>query len=189
MHFSRIQDDFISSLNAFIFNLNATRFQIDALTGIPNRGLIFQMLEKEHSRGLRKQVVHSIAIIDIDFFKKVNDEYGHLAGDRVLKRIAQLFTNSLREYDSIGRYGGEEFLFCMPDTSIKHAAFIMERLRKAIQALSITINDIVTLNITCSIGLSEWDPKLSLLGVISQADSALYSAKNSGRNKVEIWRD
>jgi len=186
-YFSHTHDEFIACLNSFIFSLHSTRLQIDTLTGLPNRGLIFQILDKEQSRGIRKKINHSVAMIDIDFFKKINDEYGHQVGDIVLKNLSKLFVNFLRKYDSIGRYGGEEFIFCMPETSLKEAIIICERLRKRIEETEIKISNYSNIKFTCSFGLSEWQSDLSLDEVIKRSDIALYSAKNSGRNKVVVW--
>lgn len=185
--FSGTQDEFMTYINSFFSSINSVKFQFDSLTKLPNRSLILQILEQEHSRALRKKRGYCVGIADIDFFKNINDKYGHLAGDETLRKISQLFLTSMREYDSIGRYGGEEFIICMPETSLKDAKLIMEKLRKRLVELTININKINSINITCSFGISELGSNLSLSEVINNSDIALYSAKNSGRNKVVAW--
>ena len=187
--FSETQDEFMVCINSFSTSINSARFQIDGLTKLPNRNLILQILEQEHSRSLRKKRTYCVGIADIDFFKNINDNYGHLAGDETLRQVSQFFLASMREYDSIGRYGGEEFIICMPETSLKEAKLIMEKLCKHLAELTIKINETSCINITCSFGLSELNNDLSLTEIINNSDIALYSAKNSGRNKVVAWSE
>ncbi|MDY0151199.1 MAG: GGDEF domain-containing protein [Candidatus Cloacimonas sp.] len=163
----------------------------DSLTGLRNRryldGNLFQMV----ILAARHKVPVCFAMIDIDFFKRVNDTYGHLAGDYVLKELARLLTNEFRKSDISIRYGGEEFLVILFDTVIERSKEMMEEFRKKIEGHSFEYRNQV-IPITISIGIScdeNQDPEHTELSkFISCADAAMYSAKNSGRNKVFIHR-
>ncbi|GAM09503.1 response regulator PleD [Geobacter sp. OR-1] len=158
----------------------------DELTGIKNRRQIMKRLDEEFSRASRLGEPLCIIIMDIDHFKKINDTYGHPCGDRVLKQVASLITENLRNYDRIGRIGGEEFLLVSPGSSIDDARTLAERLRQTINneqfgeggcRFSITISAGVT-------ALAQADDNVDIL--IKRADEALYEAKQSGRNRVVI---
>ena len=127
-------------------------------------------------------------MIDIDFFKKVNDTYGHASGDAVLRGVAAIIKSTLRESDIPSRYGGEEFAVLLPYTHLKEAEIVGERLRKAIESSPIPINDensdIKSINVTISMGLAEYDSKESGEELFERADKALYEAKKGGRNRV-----
>ena len=184
--FVHAEEKFLDSLNALHSSVTSTKHGFDFLTNIPNRGLIELILEKEYAYFERNGGDYCIALADIDLFKNVNDTYGHFAGDEVLKAVAKQFTLFLRKYDSVGRYGGEEFLFCLPKTDLHEAKNIMERVRLKIQNLSIQINKQEAINITCSFGLYKFAPGKTLSEIISKADEAMYFAKENGRNRVEI---
>jgi len=160
----------------------------DYLTGLYNRRYLFDFLDKEVSRAQRYKVRFSIMIFDIDFFKKINDTYGHQSGDLVLKAISEKATSMIRSADLLARYGGEEFVVVMPQTETQGAATIAERLRGAIEGMDIPV-DGQTVRITISVGVATHVPKsikLTIEEFIDRADKALYNAKNSGRNKVVI---
>ena len=129
---------------------------------------------------------------DIDFFKSVNDTYGHAVGDLVLKTIAKIVRGQLREYDIAGRYGGEEFSILLPFTKIEEAIRVAERLRKSIENYEIDISkvnpdsDIKKINVTLSLGIYEMTPDDNDEDLLKKADKALYQAKNTGRNKVVV---
>ena len=176
---------FLDALNVLHSSITSTKHGFDFLTNIPNRGLIELILEKEYAFFERNGGDYCIALADIDFFKKVNDTYGHFVGDKVLKALAKQFTLSLRKYDSVGRYGGEEFIFCLPKTGLTEARNIMERIRLKTQNLSIRLNKGETVNITCSFGLAKFTSGKALSEIISMADEAMYFAKEKGRNRVE----
>ena len=129
---------------------------------------------------------------DIDFFKKVNDTYGHAVGDLVLKTIAKVIRSQLREYDIAGRYGGEEFSILLPFTKIEEAKMVAERLRKSIENKVINISkvnpdaEVKEIKVTISLGIYEIKPDDEDDDLLKKADKALYEAKNTGRNKVVI---
>ena len=152
----------------------------DELTQLYNRRKIVETINYELKKFNRMKNNFSIILIDIDFFKKINDNYGHIVGDNVLKEFANILKTNVRDYDIVGRWGGEEFIIIAPDTSIQNAEKLANKLRKTIES-----SDFKNINkITASFGVShskEGDDKVSLL---DRADRALYTSKNSGRNKV-----
>jgi two-component system, cell cycle response regulator len=155
----------------------------DPLTGILNRRAILDNLSTELDRTRRKNLTLSVGLCDIDFFKKVNDTYGHQAGDDVLCSFVEAIQNSVRPYDLIGRYGGEEFLLVVPESTGLKEEGIYERVRS-----SIADNKISTrageISITVSIGVFASTGKETVDEIIAAADEALYKAKDSGRNKI-----
>ena len=163
---------------------------IDPLTGLNNRRCFFDMAQIEFERALRYQHPVSIIMLDIDFFKNVNDSHGHLIGDAVLKIIADRCRMVLRSSDKIGRYGGEEFVILLPQTALSMAEKTAERIRKLVCDRPLLIEN-VKINMTVSLGVSCMDEEssLTLEQVLDQADQALYQAKQSGRNRVRTWQD
>ncbi|HEY3704802.1 MAG TPA: GGDEF domain-containing protein [Terracidiphilus sp.] len=156
----------------------------DGLTGLWNHRAIVERLEEELLRASRERVSLSVILIDIDYFKKVNDTFGHVAGDHVLRDVSAIFTRSLRAYDCVGRYGGEEFLVILPSCAIEGALARAEQLRQAVESAHITAADTV-LRVTASFGVaSDFPPHCETEAVIRAVDAALYDAKNSGRNRV-----
>ena len=145
----------------------------DALTGLPNRRVLQEMLPREMARARRSESPLCLAIIDIDHFKNYNDTHGHLAGDEVLRACARQWDGALRGEDTLVRFGGEEFLVVLPDTSPEQAAEIIERLRLE-----------TPMGQTCSAGLAVWDGAESIDDLLGRADKALYLAKASGRNQL-----
>lgn len=156
----------------------------DSLTGLQTRDIMEQHIKRELSRAERSGTAFSIALCDLDHFKRVNDQHGHQAGDIVLAGIAQLIEDSLRAYDEAFRYGGEEFLLLLPETDKADAVAVVERLRKDIEAASFDA-DGTRLQITMSFGVAEFAPGKDSPALISEADKKLYLAKKSGRNRVE----
>jgi len=165
------------------------RFQAthDGLTALWNRGVIMDLLGRELARSRREHVSTSILMCDLDHFKSVNDTYGHLAGDDVLKETAKRLLSSVRSYDLVGRYGGEEFLVILNNCNPAYALARAEQICKTIaQKPAQTSSGAVP--ITMSLGLlvsQEWDC-LPLEELLQHADEALYAAKASGRNCVKI---
>jgi len=155
----------------------------DSLTGIPNRRNISNMLHKEVTRCTRNGACFSMIMCDIDFFKSVNDNYGHDVGDYVLKRVADVLKFNLREHDIVSRWGGEEFLIMLPDTSSDDAFTVAEKLRKAVKDALMEIDD-VSFNVTMTFGVASFDGELGLEKSIKRADDALYEGKQTGRDKV-----
>jgi diguanylate cyclase (GGDEF)-like protein len=171
-------------------DLLSTITQIDPLTGAYSRAEIQFRIIQEIARYQRNNQSFSVLEIDIDHFKKVNDTYGHDAGDIVLNALIQLLKSELRISDSIGRIGGEEFLVLLPKTDRQEAIQIAERMRLVIQNSSITINDTLSIQITISIGvaminssyLNEQNHQNIMQSLVQQVDQAMYQAKNNGRN-------
>ena len=165
---------------------------LDALTGFYNRRQLEERIKQEVSNAKRQHAPLCGIMTDIDYFKKVNDTYGHAVGDLVLQTIAKVIRGQLREYDIAGRYGGEEFSILLPFTKINEAKMVAERLRKAVESKTIDIskvnneNDTKTLKITISMGIYEIKENDKEEDLLLKADKALYQAKNTGRNKVVI---
>ncbi len=162
----------------------------DELTQIMNRRSLFRHLHREWARASRKNTEISILLMDIDFFKKINDSYGHQVGDAVLRELASRIKDSVRPYDGLGRYGGEEFLLVLSECSIKEAVKVAERIRQVISSTPFTIGDL-KLFITISIGIAATsNPTVETPDeLIRKADIALYRAKNSGRNCIRTFPD
>ena len=157
----------------------------DQLTGVNNRRRFIELAEVEINRSLRYGRIFSLIIFDLDHFKHVNDEYGHLAGDVVLKTVAQTCKDCLRGSDIFGRFGGEEFVFLLPETNLEEGQLFAERMRIAIQNISFLAIDI-DLKISASFGITsnEDQNSMKLEEMLRAADQALYKAKSSGRNCV-----
>jgi diguanylate cyclase (GGDEF)-like protein/PAS domain S-box-containing protein len=155
----------------------------DALTGVMSRHALVERLGGLITSANRYQRPFSIAMADIDHFKRVNDEYGHQAGDIVLRLIAAAFHDALRDTDYIGRYGGEEFLFLMPEITLDQAEATLQRIRSSIADMDIDIGQ-QTIRITFSAGVAEYQPGESLDQLIGRVDQALYRAKREGRNRI-----
>ncbi|HEV2524599.1 MAG TPA: GGDEF domain-containing protein, partial [Gammaproteobacteria bacterium] len=133
----------------------------------------------------RKSVNIAIIMLDIDFFKKINDTYGHESGDEVLKAVAEKITKNIRKSDVVCRYGGEEFLIVFPDTSQDEAKHVSEILREAIKTISLQSKLVLIENITASFGVSAFPENgLTKQELIASADKALYQAKKEGRDRV-----
>lgn len=158
---------------------------IDYLTGVSNRRHFMQQAELELIRSIRYDNPLSIFMMDIDFFKKINDSHGHKAGDTVLKKLAEVCRQTLREVDIIGRIGGEEFAILLPETDRTEAADVAERLRVAIANVKVPLESGLPLHFTISIGVASLATKEDNMDVLlNLADNALYEAKETGRNKV-----
>ncbi|MDB5385025.1 MAG: hypothetical protein JWM11_671 [Planctomycetaceae bacterium] len=156
----------------------------DALTGVANRRSLFDTLDKEWSRANRQRTDLSCVMIDVDFFKSINDLHGHLLGDVVLKSIAQRLVEVCRDYDNVYRYGGEEFCIVLPETSEDGAMTCAERCRASIAASPIVAGD-RSIPVTASFGVAVRTDSMATPGqLISAADHALLVAKSSGRNRV-----
>lgn len=155
----------------------------DTLTGLPNREAYQQRLIDEHARFHRYGSPLSIIVCDVDYFKKINDTYGHLAGDKVLQLIARSLKRNIREVDFIARYGGEEFVILMPGTEIQQAQQAAEKLRKAVEASPFNFKK-ERVQITMSFGAAQFCPNEMPDETFDRADKALYQAKTNGRNMV-----
>jgi diguanylate cyclase len=157
--------------------------QVDELTGLLNRRYIMKSLNEQMARAQRTGLTCSVAIIDLDFFKRINDQFGHPVGDEVLRTFAITLSANLRTIDKFGRYGGEEFLVILPDTTKDEAVRILDRLRSIVSEVDwATLSGMM--NVTMSGGISEVRQQDSADDILARADAALYRAKDAGRNRV-----
>lgn len=157
----------------------------DPLTGLANRRAFEAEAAQMAARAQRNASALTVGIADIDHFKKVNDQYGHPAGDLVLCEISRLIGRAARATDFAARIGGEEFGLLFPDASEEQARGVAERIREAVAGACITTADGDQLRVTISIGLASMEPGTALSDALAQADSALYRAKDKGRNRIE----
>ena len=156
----------------------------DDLTGLWNHRIIVERLREEMSRSRSEGTPLSVLLVDVDHFKKINDSFGHPAGDLVLKEISTIFTRSLRPRDCVGRYGGEEFLIILPGCAMKHALTRAEQMRQAVEQARV-MDGKTALQVTASFGVAaEFSPEHEAEAVIRAVDTALYRAKSSGRNCI-----
>lgn len=160
---------------------------LDPLTGARSRRNMMDELEREHARAQRMGTTFGLALCDVDHFKAVNDTHGHLAGDAVLLSVVSRIVSNLRPYDSIFRYGGEEFLIALPDSTLGTAVGIAERLCQTIRAAPILIEGGPAIDATASLGVCVVGRELPLSDAMERADRALYAAKEGGRNRVVAW--
>jgi diguanylate cyclase (GGDEF)-like protein len=169
----------LSKANADLQRLSRT----DRLTGLNNRGYWEECLGQEFARQKRYGPKSSLVIFDIDHFKKINDHYGHQAGDEVIRTTAQLLMRNMRNSDIAGRYGGEEYVVLLVDTASDGAVYFAERLRKSVESQSITYND-QTIRWTISLGVSQAAGEMAAAkDWLEAADQALYRSKQGGRNR------
>jgi two-component system cell cycle response regulator len=157
----------------------------DSLTGLLNKKEILRILAAELTRARRHSTSVSVMMLDLDYFKSINDTYGHQAGDAVLVTAGELFEKHVRGIDYVGRYGGEEILIVLPATTEIESVEIAERIRRSLASTAIAVNDFEQINLTVSIGIAifpaDGEDESTLL---SHADQALYQAKGAGRNQV-----
>ena len=158
----------------------------DFLTGINNRRNFMELAEKEMNRSRRYKHPCSLLMLDIDHFKKINDTYGHSAGDKVLIEFCMVCLKELRENDVFGRIGGEEFAIVLVESDANKALFAAERIRQSVASNKMNYDDEAKINLTVSIGITEMLSGDDLNSIFERADTALYHAKESGRNRVKI---
>lgn len=161
----------------------------DALTGLYNRWYVIEKIESEINRALRHKTPISLLMLDLDHFKRVNDTYGHPAGDLVLQVVGRLLRESCRIYDVPGRYGGEEFCIVLPETHLGNSTTVAERIRRRLAETQFDCSG-SRIEVTASMGIAavtDEDSVLSASSLIERADQALYTAKSRGRNRVELW--
>jgi diguanylate cyclase (GGDEF)-like protein len=170
---------------------NARLFEsatIDNLTGLLRRETILAHLERELQRAVRHDRPLAVGMADLDHFKEINDRHGHLVGDSVLKRVAQAITSGLRSADLVGRYGGEEFLFVLPESDEEGARVVAEKIRQAVADIQLRLDARTVLSVTVSIGLaslSQLADAVSATGLIAAADNRLLQAKTAGRDRIK----
>lgn len=184
-HFAAIERDVsqIKKMEAKLIKL-AT---IDQLTNILNRGTFFQVAEHHFSLFLRDKTPFTLLMIDIDNFKKINDQQGHIAGDNILKWLGQHLKNTFRKIDIIGRYGGEEFIILLPQSTLKTAKEKALKLKENIDTSLVPSIENTRIHLTVSLGVVEVSTyDHSLMELVSRVDNLLYKAKNKGKNCV-VW--
>jgi len=187
-----------SAVNAMLMAIQKTKTELlqaqeslrfhaehDGLTGVLNRRAIRDLLRKELARCRREKSTMGVILADVDHFKKINDRYGHGAGDAVLVTAMQRISSTLRSYDVVGRYGGEEFLIIAPGCDLELAQKLAERIRTAVGDQPVDLGDetaSITLSLGVTLGTAESDPEF----LVALADTAMYQAKRKGRNRVEV---
>lgn len=173
----------IQTLNQELQNIS----RIDGLTGVFNRRHFDELFELEYKRICRSNADSSVIMLDIDHFKKVNDNHGHPAGDFIIKTLAKVVQFSIRETDVCGRYGGEEFVVFLPETNAENAVVVGQRIRKACEKL-VPVYEETEIRFTVSVGIAQFEKSYtSPVDWMEKADQALYKAKNAGRNQVCIF--
>lgn len=192
---SKEYEDFVAARKRLSLEIATVRREfeeelngLDPLTGIPGRMGMLTRLREQHEMAARHLQSCVIAMLDLDHFKVVNDSYGHPVGDQVLIRIAREMGENLRAYDKVYRYGGEEFLICLPGVDETLGFTILDRLRRELADLRHEAADQHPFAVTVSIGFCLLDPSVPVEQSISRADMALYAAKEAGRNCVAAWR-
>ncbi|WP_035013102.1 GGDEF domain-containing protein, partial [Enterovibrio norvegicus] len=158
---------------------------LDPLTKVYNRAALDDRLEHEYRCWIRYETPFCLAMIDIDHFKSVNDQYGHLVGDKVLKVVARTIHQCLRDTDFIARFGGEEFVVLLPDADEETRKTLLTKVRETVAKLPFKFKD-SRLTVTVSIGASMFRENDNTVEVLERADNALYNAKHNGRNKL-VW--
>jgi diguanylate cyclase (GGDEF)-like protein len=171
--------------NALLYKQAVEKAYSDPLTGLNNRAAFDKSIEQEIDLAKRHGHTLSLMMLDLDRFKQINDNYGHIVGDAVLKSFADCIMECMRSSDIVFRYGGEEFVILLRNTQIAGAQLLAERMRKNVEEMKFDYNNI-KLNISVSIGLAELQEDDDRLKLVERADALLYKAKESGRNRVEV---
>lgn len=197
----RFSDDELAQLEALLTTLvyplrNALNYRdainqalSDPLTGLGNRGALENALEHQWQMAQRYEQDLSVLMIDIDFFKSINDRYGHDTGDYVIKKVAESINITTRQTDLAFRYGGEEFLVLLNKTTNLGSTIIAERIRENIHSMNLQNHEGNKIPVTVSIGGSHLAPGIDKQTLVKHADDALYDAKNNGRNQVQFYQD
>lgn len=159
----------------------------DSLTGAESRIDMLTKLGEMRELGKRRHQPCCMALMDVDHFKSINDTHGHAIGDQVLKGSVRQLRESLRPYDHVFRYGGDEFMILMPDTDLETGRLAIERIRKALAAAPLAQSGPTAIHATASFGVAALEPVASIEESMDRADKMMYAAKNSGRNCVRVW--
>ncbi len=177
------------SLRKLVKEVEEFRLYIDPLTGAANRFIMTQRLEHERQRVKRTGQPCSIGMMDLDKFKGINDLHGHRGGDQVLREVAAYLLVRLRRYDQFFRYGGEEFVIMLPNTTPSQAKMVLDRIRRGLRRQKINIHDGTGISVSASFGVAPLEPNHLAKFAINNADKAMYEAKKAGRNRTHIWTD
>ncbi len=161
---------------------------VDPLTGLGNRQTMMSQLIGERDRAIRLDQPCCVGLADIDHFKKINDTFGHAAGDRVLRAVADCLRGAVRPYDILYRYGGEEFLVCLPAATLEDGTQVLERMRAAVDQLKLQDAAGRAIAVTATFGLAMLNADHSVEESLERADNALYDGKRAGRNRVVLYR-
>ena len=186
MYKARLVGEILSSslTSALLYQKARRDSQTDSLTGAGTRRVLEEQLQAEHERAVRYRRPFCVAVVDVDRFKRINDESGHIAGDRMLKRLTGILRSTIRATDILGRYGGDEFVILMPETELQDAVDAVERARSTAESTLMASGQVVTI----SCGVAQWSGDEGGADVLRRADRALYDAKNAGRNNVQVAR-
>jgi len=181
----------LSGLTAYKFSSTFEKAAVtDGLMGLYNHKYFKQRMEHEVARSARYGQITSLVMMDIDFFKKVNDTYGHAVGDLVLKNVAKWVSESIRSTDVACRYGGEEIAVILPHTGLAGAQEFAERLRlKISQQYNKVPSEDLEFRVTVSMGVAQWEKGWTMTDLVKNADAALYYSKRNGRNRVTLYKD
>jgi diguanylate cyclase (GGDEF)-like protein len=185
-HFTRRMAKFRLELETLKRELETALGNLDPLTGANNRIGMLTWLRDQQEMVRRDVLSCSLAMIDLDFFKSVNDRFGHMAGDFVLMGVARYMLEHIRPYDKLYRYGGEEFLLCMQGLGLGASYTLVDRLRWGVAAMPIPL-DAGPIQCTISCGVALLEAEVAVEKVIERADRALYAAKSAGRNQTQAW--
>jgi diguanylate cyclase (GGDEF)-like protein len=178
----------ISIDNATLFEQMQRMARYDEVTGLLNRRALYETGEYELARANRLDRPIAVAMVDLDNYKEINDNYNHLIGDKVLKEISRLFRENVRNIDIVGRYGGDECVIIMPETDIENACAAIERIRCVLESQAIKVDE-NQFHITACFGISAYKEKPpSLERIIDEADTAMYAAKEAGRNAIRVFQ-
>jgi len=178
---------FKQEVRTFQYSLINQVCTVDHLTGAWNRHAMVMKLAEESERTQRSGQCCALCMMDIDHFKRVNDQYGHKVGDEVLQAFTSIVSIELRKYDSLFRYGGEEFLMLLPSTTLDNAALLLNRIRETLAAKPITASGGQVIHLTASFGVAQLACHEPIEDALEHADHALLAAKANGRNKVCVW--
>ncbi len=186
-HFMDLAIQFKQDVRNYQFLLISQVCTVDHLTGAWNRHAMAMKLTEEYERTLRTAQPCSLCMMDLDHFKRVNDEYGHKVGDEALQAVTSLVSSELRSNDSLCRYGGEEFLILLPNTTLAQAEILLNRIRSKMEQMPVASLSGQNIHITASFGVASMVRFESPEDVLEQADHALLAAKAQGRNQVCLW--
>lgn len=182
---ARISDRYQNGLREMSEALKDAAFR-DPLTGLGNRRLLMERLREETKRANRKQAPYALGVLDVDHFKAINDGYGHDIGDKVLGEIGAAIQTALREYDLCGRWGGEEFLIVLPETSLEFARQVAERVLEGIRQISVALPEGRLPAVSASLGLTVYALGEAFAETLNRADMVLLEAKAGGRDRIAI---